>query len=72
MIQKLIDYKRYLFNKEMKYTLDGNVFMARYYFNCGTECRQLLELFSEMKLSVNEWHRIRELTKEYDKIRSTL
>ena len=63
MIEKLMKYKEYLFEKITENALDGNILMCKYYASCEKECVELLELFKEMKLSVNEWHRIREITR---------
>lgn len=70
MISDLAKYQSYLISKHYEHSEQEQVYLAEYYIDKAIECALLQELFDEMKLSPNDWHKIKTLVKEFRSIKN--
>ena len=69
MIDDLKELHNYLLEQYNECSVKGEEEKANYYFEKAFDCLWLIDLFNEMKLSTNDWHRIKTLVKEYRSIK---
>ena len=69
MIEDLQAYEEYLWQEYQYSVLECNEEKANYFSNKAFDCLMLLDYFREMKLTTEEWYRIKLLVKEYRSIK---
>lgn len=63
MIKTLDNYRKHLLNQYLRYNNEED-------YKKAYTCEMLIDLFDEMKLSVNEWHLIKTLANEFRSIQN--